>query len=206
MRAFRIADRRHAIFDGTGARLYGGRWNSPGRPVIYAAETFAGALLEALVHANVGKVPRRHAVIDIVIPDSLEVETVEPRSLPGWRAESQLVCRRFGDRWLNESRSCVLLVPSAVTDGHERNVLINPLHPDFAQITASKPKAIRWDQRLFLPSTNCSFSRKRRSDEVRVSDLPGISKGQPSGALRASSRAPRSPTTRSRMPAAQKAQ
>ena len=45
MRAFRIADRRHPIFDGTGAKLTGGRWNSPGRPVIYAAETFAGALL-----------------------------------------------------------------------------------------------------------------------------------------------------------------
>ena len=57
MRAFRIADRRHPIFDGTGAKLNGGRWNSPGRPVIYAAETFAGGLLEALVHANLGRVP-----------------------------------------------------------------------------------------------------------------------------------------------------
>ena len=32
--------------------LHGARWNSPGRRVIYAAETYAGALLEILVHAS----------------------------------------------------------------------------------------------------------------------------------------------------------
>ncbi len=52
MLAFRIADKRFPIFDGTGARLVGGRWNSPGKAVIYAAETFAGAVLEVLVHSN----------------------------------------------------------------------------------------------------------------------------------------------------------
>lgn len=53
-RAYRIADRRHKIFDGQGAATFGGRWNSPGRRVIYAAETFAGAMLEVLVNANIG--------------------------------------------------------------------------------------------------------------------------------------------------------
>jgi RES domain-containing protein len=52
MQVFRVADRRFPLFDGTGARIVGGRWNSPGRPLIYAAETFAGALLEVLVHSN----------------------------------------------------------------------------------------------------------------------------------------------------------
>ena len=58
LRAYRIADRRHKIFDGQGASLLGGRWNSPGRRVIYAAETYAGAMLEALVHANIGRLPK----------------------------------------------------------------------------------------------------------------------------------------------------
>jgi RES domain-containing protein len=44
--AYRIADARHAIFDPTGAMLHGGRWNSIGHRVIYAAATYAGALLE----------------------------------------------------------------------------------------------------------------------------------------------------------------
>jgi RES domain-containing protein len=63
--------------------------------------------------------------------------------------EDQVVSRAFGDRWLEESRSAVLLVPSAVTRGHERNILINPVHSDFAKITASKPQEVQGDKRLF---------------------------------------------------------
>ena len=57
LRAYRIADSRRPIFDGTGAAALGGRWNSPGRRVIYASETCAGALLEKLAHTNIGRVP-----------------------------------------------------------------------------------------------------------------------------------------------------
>ena len=149
MRAFRIADRRHPIFDGTGAKLTGGRWNSPGRPVIYAAETFAGALLEVLVHANLGRVPRTHAVIEITIPESVSIETVRPEAIPGWDAPDQIASREFGDHWLQELRSAVLLVPSFVARGHERNVLINPAHYDFSRIIASEPEGLLWDERLF---------------------------------------------------------
>ena len=149
MRAFRIADRRHPVFDGTGARLTGGCWNSPGRPVIYAAETFAGALLEVLVHANLGRVPRTHAVIEIVIPESVSIETAYPEEIPGWDAPDQIASREFGDRWLQEGHSVVLLVPSLVAGGRERNVLINPEHSDFRRITASEPEDLLWDDRLF---------------------------------------------------------
>jgi RES domain-containing protein len=149
MRAFRIADRRHPLFDGTGAKLTGGRWNSPGRPVIYAAETFAGALLEVLVHANLGRVPRTHAVMEIVIPESVLIETVRSEEIPGWDAPDQIASREFGDRWLQELRSGVLLVPSFVSSGRERNVLINPEHSDFGRITASEPEELLWDERLF---------------------------------------------------------
>ena len=149
MRAFRIADRRHPIFDGTGAKLTGGRWNSPGRAVIYAAETFAGALLEVLVHANLGRAPRTHAVIEITIPESVSIETVRPEAIPGWDAPDQIASREFGDRWLQELRSAVLLVPSFVARGRERNVLISPGHYDFGRITASEPEDLLWDERLF---------------------------------------------------------
>jgi RES domain-containing protein len=149
MRAFRIADRRHPIFDGTGTKLTGGRWNSPGRRVIYAAETFAGALLEVLVHANLGRVPRTHAVIEITIPEPVSIETVRPEAIPGWDAAEQIASRKFGDRWLQELRSAVLLVPSFVAHGRERNVLINAEHDDFGRITASEPEELLWDDRLF---------------------------------------------------------
>jgi|HubBroStandDraft_1064217.scaffolds.fasta_scaffold29904_3 RES domain-containing protein len=149
MRAFRIADRRFTIFDGTGALKVGGRWNSPGKSVIYAAETFAGAVLEVLVHSNLGRVPKTHALVEITIPDEVSVETISAASVPGWDAPGLKASRMRGDRWLDEKRSAVLLVPSVVTHGRESNVLINPAHPDFAKIKAGKPQDLAWDERLF---------------------------------------------------------
>ncbi len=149
MRAFRIADRRHSIFDASGARAAGGRWNSPGHAPIYCAETFAGALLEALVHANLGRVPRTHAVVEVTIPDNLAIESVQMEMIRGWDAADLLASRAFGDERLASNRSAVLLVPSLVARGHERNVLINPEHHDFRRITVSEPRDVVWDERLF---------------------------------------------------------
>jgi RES domain-containing protein len=149
MRAFRIADRRSPIFEGTGARLVGGRWNSPGRAVIYAAETFAGAVLEVLVHSSMGRLPKTHALVEITIPEEIAVETVAAAAVPGWEAKDQIASRAFGDRWLEEQRTAVLLVPSAVTGGRERNVLLNPVHGEFRHITVSMPQEVIWDERLF---------------------------------------------------------
>jgi RES domain-containing protein len=149
MRFFRIADRRFPIFDGTGARLIGGRWNSPGRPMIYAEETFAGALLEVLVHSNLGRVPKTQAVVEITVPGTVAIEALAGGNVPRWDAADQKASRAFGDQWLGEQRSAVLVVPSVVTRGRENNVLINPAHPDFGQIIAGKPQSVNWDRRLF---------------------------------------------------------
>lgn len=148
MLAYRVADRRHPLFDGSGARLVGGRWNSPGRPLIYAAETFAGALLEVLVHANLARIPRTHAAIVITIPENVAIETLAVEDLPEWGSPSQAASRAFGDLWLKERRSAVLRVPSIVTHGREHNVLLNPEHADFGQITAGEPEDVAWDPRL----------------------------------------------------------
>ena len=129
--------------------MIGGRWNSPGRPLVYAAETFAGALLEVLAHSNLGRVPKTHAVVEIKIPDTIAVESLNGEDLPGWGDENQSASRAFGDQWLNEQRSAVLLVPSVVCGGREHNVLINPEHRDYRQIKAGEPEEFRWDKRLF---------------------------------------------------------
>ena len=149
MLAFRIADARHPLFDPTGAMLHGGRWNSPGARVIYAAETFSGALLEILVHSNLSAPPRNHRSITITIPASVSVETVDAASVPGWNAADMLASRRFGDLWYQQQRSAVLRVPGVVQNGHECNLVLNSTHPQFALITVSAPNAIVWDQRLF---------------------------------------------------------
>jgi RES domain-containing protein len=149
MIAYRIADARHAIYDSTGAMLCGGRWNSVGRRVIYAAETYAGAMLEVLVHANVSVPPKHHQVVRITIREGVTMETLAASALPGWDAESGKAARTFGDRWLQEGRSAVLRVPSVITGGRENNLLINPQHIQAALIEASEPEPVRWDDRLF---------------------------------------------------------
>jgi len=145
---FRIGDARFPLFDGTGARLHGGRWNSPGHGVIYAAETYAGAILEILVHANLSRLPRTHAVLTIEVPDDLAVERLTTSNLPGWNAPNQARSRAFGDHWLIEARTAVLIVPSLVTQGREHNILLNPAHPDFARITHAPAVPVLWDERL----------------------------------------------------------
>ncbi len=150
MRIFRIADGRHPLWDGTGAMRYGGRWNSSGLPVIYGATTYAGAMLEVLVHTRIGKVPTTHVWVAGEVPDGLAAETVTAGLLDvGWDARESAVARAFGDRWLREKRSAILLVPSVVTGG-EGNVLVNPAHPDALKIAVSASQAVAWDTRLFL--------------------------------------------------------
>ncbi|KVK76394.1 hypothetical protein WS90_24665 [Burkholderia cepacia] len=150
MKLFRIADTRHTIWSGTGAMLVGGRFNSPGRPVIYAASTFAGAMLEVLVHARIGKVPRTHGWVEATVSDDVSVERHTPETLPreGDAAALQ-VARQFGDAWLTESRTALLIIPSVVVR-EEFNVLVNPAHPDASRIAATAPQPVVWDERLFI--------------------------------------------------------
>lgn len=129
--------------------LHGGRWNFPGSRVIYAAETFAGALLEILVHANLGAPPKNHRVVRIEIPGSVSVESVTAEQVPGWEAEDMAASRVFGDTWIAAKRTAVLRVPSVVTQGRECNVVINADHPEFALIRPGEPEALLWDRRLF---------------------------------------------------------
>jgi RES domain-containing protein len=149
MRIFRIADSRHPLWDGTGALLVGGRFNSPGRAVIYGATTFAGAMLEVLVHARIGKVPRTHVVAVAEVPDAVSIERADAFSLPaGWDGSATEIARVFGDRWIAESRTAVLLVPSVVAR-EEWNALVNPAHPLAARILVGEPRPVVWDERLF---------------------------------------------------------
>ncbi|KVZ90254.1 RES family NAD+ phosphorylase [Burkholderia ubonensis] len=150
MKLYRIADTRHTIWSGTGAMLIGGRFNSPGRPVIYAALTFAGAMLEVLVHARIGRVPKTHACVESTVPDDVSIERHTAESLPeGWDALAQQVARRFGDAWLTEARSAILVVPSVVARA-EYNALVNPTHPDAVRIVIAEPRPVVWDERLFV--------------------------------------------------------
>ena len=100
------------------------------------------------MNSNIGRVPKHHGWIEIGFDVSVSVEEVDVRKVPHWNASDQRASRRFGDRWYDEKRSAVLIVPSAVVRA-ERSVVINQQHPEFRKIRASQAKPVVWDERLF---------------------------------------------------------
>ncbi len=156
---WRLVKARHAgqAFDGEGARRYGGRWNSPGTPMVYASESRALAALELLVHvpANLLSQPFRFFRIDIP-PRFIRSLTPGPSPhapLPsGWNAPLiSPATQALGDEWIASGRSVVLRVPSAVIP-EENNYLINPAHPDFKKLAIAEPEPFSFDPRIAVKS------------------------------------------------------
>lgn len=151
MLAYRIGSPAHALLDGAGAAASDdARWNTRGRVVIYAAEHYATALFEKAAQLNSVRIPRTLVYIGIEIPDDAIVEEVRASELPDWNSPNKSASQHFGDRWYDQRRSLILLVPSLAAPGLERNVLINQRHPEFRRVTASRPDSIRCHPKLLV--------------------------------------------------------
>jgi RES domain-containing protein len=149
LKAYRIGDPAGAypIFDATGARLWPGRWNTPASPMIYASEHYSTAVLEKLAHGN-AQMPQNQHWIEIIVPPGVTYEVFSTAHHPGWEAEDCVISKAYGEGWQTSGRSLLLLVPSIVAR-MEQNLLINPSHPEVAQIARSLHQPIWWDKRLF---------------------------------------------------------
>jgi RES domain-containing protein len=149
VRCYRIGDPAGAypIFDATGSKLFPGRWNTQTSPMLYTSEHYSTAMLEKLVHGS-GHLPPNQHFIEITIPNGATYEYVTPSHLPGWDEETGNTSRAFGAQWQSEKRSLLLFVPSVVAR-LERNILINPDHPEFHQVTTGIAQPIWWDSRFF---------------------------------------------------------
>lgn len=148
--AWRIVKARFAAsaFDGEGARLYGGRWNSPGTALVYTAESRALAMLETLVHLPATALLGLFVCIPVRFDPRL-VSVLPAGELPAdWQREpAPESTRRLGDEWVCSQRSAVWQVPSAVVP-RESHFLFNPAHPEFARLAIGEAEAIRFDARL----------------------------------------------------------
>ena len=150
MNAYRLVKAKHAAeaFTGEGARVYGGRWNSVGTPMVYAAQSRALAAMETLVHTSGSGRRLDYVMFEIDIPDLL-LQNVDHASLPGdWQslvppASLQVI----GSEWQASMASAVLLVPSVLIQ-QESCVLLNPEHADTAQIMIHYPVDFAFDERL----------------------------------------------------------
>ena len=139
----------HDAFSGQGAKLYGGRWNSPGHAVVYGSEHKSLAALEQLVHLNPRFENTRFKAFLFQFPDSL-LHKIPLADLPAnWRQQPpSLPTQQAGDTWVRQRRSAVLAVPSIIIP-EELNYLLNPEHPDFRKITIVQPQHFAFDPRLF---------------------------------------------------------
>ena len=136
---------------GTGAKLNGGRWNSPGTAVLYTAENRALSALEVAIHLPLGIVPPDYSLTTIFVPDSNSFSIFDEAVLPtDWHLLANAhVTKRIGDTFIKNGQFLALKVPSASVKG-DFNWLLNPAHEDFSKVQILENEPFPFDSRLFV--------------------------------------------------------
>ena len=158
MQLYRLGTNLHPIWDGTGAALYGGRWNPPGVSVIYAAGSLSLAMLERLVQRRnlTGTI-----LVEAMADDDIPIEDLLDNPPSNWRALGSPEAQAVGAHWVAGGRTALLRVPSALVP-REPNYVINPAHPDAGRIRPGGPERLEWDPRLFgIPAPRGRTARRK---------------------------------------------
>jgi RES domain-containing protein len=144
MDLWRLCRRPFANLSGQGARIFGARWNSPGRAVVYLAEHSALAMLEVRVHLDLPfeLVPADYVFMKVSLPDRL-IAGLDTETEPGETAT-------IGDAWLAAERSAALRVKSVLVPD-AWNILLNPTHPAAARARVAAIEPFKFDPRLWEP-------------------------------------------------------
>ena len=149
MRAWRIAKAKHALDrSGAGGLADGGRWHAQGTPVIYAGLSVEICALEKLAHTGTF-LPADLMLVSLTMPDDTALfETADCDTLAGWEATPPgVISIEFGTDFLRSARALGLIVPSAIVP-EARNLILNPLHPRFAEVELKIERPFVFDQRL----------------------------------------------------------
>ncbi len=150
---YRISKTEYARdLSGEGARLFGGRWNLKGTPVIYTSDSTALATLETLVHFSLDLVPQNRSILTLNLPDELPIFSLNSEDLPQkwWVNPAPPKLARIAQEWIVKNSEVALVVPSSVTPQAEgRNYILNSKHPDFSQIEIVRVTEYRYDSRFF---------------------------------------------------------
>ena len=146
---YRIAKCNYASdLSGTGARLYGGRWNSVGQPMVYLASSRALAVLEVLVHLSPTMLPADFCLVEFETPDN-DVLSIDIKILPhNWQdpsAPTQL--KQIGNEFLKRKEHLFMKVPSVIVPA-DFNYLMNPLHPNASEVKLVNQQVFSFDERL----------------------------------------------------------
>ena len=148
--AWRIvrASREKTAFTGEGPWRYGGRWNSPGMRVVYVSEHQSTAAFEVFATRVPFILEEKYKAFHLEWPDNL-TERFPMEELPAnWRVfPAPVETKEIGDRWIQDRRSAVLALPSAISPA-DTNFLLNPEHRDFKRIRIASPIDFGFHPRL----------------------------------------------------------
>jgi len=139
----------HATLDGEGGLIASARWHTQGHPVLYLAETPAGALVEVLVHLELdpAHMPRSYKLLKAEAPDGISRQEIGKANLGQNWIQDLLATRKLGDEWLRSRVTALLRVPSAIVP-ETFNLLLNPHHPQASQVRIVSHRDYPWDKRL----------------------------------------------------------
>jgi len=140
--------KRASDLSGAGAKLFGGRWNSIGIPMLYMTSSRALAALEVLAHLTPIQDPEDFCITVFDVPES-SIEEIERNLLPeNWNsypAPSSL--KKKGDAFVKSNTALLLKVPSAIIED-EYNYIVNVDHPLVSEIKILSSKPFIFDKRL----------------------------------------------------------
>jgi RES domain-containing protein len=144
---------KYADLGGAGGRKGAGRWHTRGKPIVYLAETPAGAMLETIVHLmdldreERGNLPSTYDLIKVQVPDGISTKPLNTLATIGWQNRMEF-SQKTGDTWLTSMETALARVPSAIMP-YTWNYLLNAEHPDARQVTIAEVIKERFDNRLF---------------------------------------------------------
>ena len=140
MKVWRIAKHEHAgsvegMLSGEGAARYGGRWNPKGVPAVYCSVNASLAALEILANLARPSTFPSYRILDLEVPDG-SIAAVPDLVGDTRQAGAEMLRTRLA-----------IMAPSFVNP-LERNVVINPAHPDFDKVLPGMIRTFVFDRRL----------------------------------------------------------
>lgn len=149
MKIWRLHKAHYRANNATGARLVGGRYNSPGVEALYCSPSAAATILELRVHLTVIPAASERFSISFCEIDENLLATFQSKDIPGWDDWPNLSRpQAFGDSLLNRTDQLGFVAPSLSTQGYDSTVILNPRHSAYAQLQWTSSEFV-FDPRLW---------------------------------------------------------
>ena len=148
MIVYRITNEKFkSDISGNGAALYGSRWNSKGKRLLYTSQFISLSILESLVHLKIKEIPSTQYLLHIELPDDIEIAEISYKKIKiNWREETEYT-QWLGNNFLQNNQSLIMKVPSAIVP-QESNILLNPMHARFKKVKIVLSELLELDKRL----------------------------------------------------------